>query len=166
MRPSFLSLCKWESAEWQQRHTHTHTLNCSALAVPSSFTIMPFPSSQQPTFICSVVNSLAVKLKDWLWCLSSFYLLPWFIFISTMKGRAERHPVPLFCLTQADLATESKDISSCVSHPIVSQRHCNITVLREMIAVEFYGLLQLVRWIWWPQSNDIHLPHTPGFNNA
>lgn len=160
----FFSLWQWESAEWQQRHTHT--LNCSALATPSSFTIVPFPSSQQPTFICSVVNSLAVKLKDWLCCLSSFYLLPWFIFISTMKGRTERHPEPLFCLRQADLATESKDVSSCVSHAIVSQRHCNITVLREMIAVEFYGLLQWERWSWWPQSNGIHLLHTTGFNNA
>lgn len=127
---------------------------------------MLFPSPQQPTFICSAVNSLAVKLKDWLWCLSSFYLLPWFIFISTMKGRTERHPVPLFCLRQADPATDSKDISSCVSHPIVSQRHCNITVLREMIAVEFYGLLQWERWIQWPQSNDIYLPHTTGFNST
>lgn len=124
------------------------------------------PSPQQPTFICSVVNSLAVKLKDWLWCLSSFYLLPWFIFISTMKGRTERHPVPLFCLRRADLATESKDISSRVSHPIVSQRHRSITVLREMIAVEFYGLLQWERWIGWPQSNGIYLPHATGFNNT
>lgn len=73
------------SEKVQQRHMHT--FNCSAPAMPSSFTIMLLPSSQQPTFICSVVNSLAVKLKDWLRCLSSFYLLPWFIFISTMKGR-------------------------------------------------------------------------------
>lgn len=162
--PPFCSLPASERV--QSGDKGAHTLNCSALAMPSSFTIMLFPSPQQPTFICSVVNSLAVKLKDWLWCLSCFYLLAWFIFISTMKGRTERHPVPLFCLRQADLATESKDISSCVSHPIVSRRHCNITVLREMIAVEFYGLLEWERCIWWPQSNGIYLPHTTAFNNT
>lgn len=95
---SFLFILrKWESAQWHQQHTHTHThikLLSSLSAV--LFHSNAIPSFKQPTFICSVVNSLAVKLKDWLWCLSSFYLLPWFIFISAMKGRMEWHPVPLF----------------------------------------------------------------------
>ena len=95
-------------------------------------------------------------------CLSSFYLLPWFIFISSRKRRTEGHPVPLFCPRQANLTAESKDISSCVSHPIVSQRHGNITGLREMIALPFYGLLQGEHWIRWPHINDIHPARTTG----
>lgn len=57
-----------------------------------------------------------------------------------MKGRTKQHPVPLFCLRRADIATESQDILFHVSHAIVFQRHGNITVLREMIAGGFYGL--------------------------
>lgn len=72
--------------------------------------------------------------------LLSFALIH-FHFLSEGEGRAG-HPAPLFRLRQADLAAESKDISSRVSRAIVSQRQCNITVLREMIAGEFYGLLQ------------------------
>lgn len=105
-----------------------HTLNCSALAVPSSFTIMPFPSSQQPTFICSVVNSLAVKLKDWLWCLSSFYLLPWFIFISSVKGRAERASSTIISSeTSRSRCRIQRHIISCESHHCFSktvQHYC------------------------------------------
>lgn len=155
----FVSLCEWGSASGNKDAQTAHT-------VSSLFTIMLFPSSQQPAFICSVVNSLAVKLRDWLRCLSGFYLLPWFIFIPTMKGSTEQHPVPLFSLRQDDLASQPQHVSSHVSHTIVYQRRCNITVLREMIALEFYGLLQWERWSWWPQSNDIHLPPAAGFNNT
>lgn len=45
-----------------------------------------------------------------------------------------------------DLTADSKDVSSSGSHAIVSQRQCNITVLREMIAIEFYGL-KWERWV-------------------
>lgn len=130
----FVSLCEWGSASGNKDAQTAHTMS-------SLFTIMLFPSSQQPAFICSVVNSLAVKLRDWLWCLSGFYLLPWFIFIPTMKGSTERHPVLLFSPRQDDLASQPQHVSSHVSHTIVYQRRCNITVLREMIALEFYGLL-------------------------
>lgn len=74
------------------------------------------------------------------------HFLPWY----------EREDSAAFSaiILPADLTADSKDESSNGSHAIVSQRQCNITVLREMIAIEFYGL-QWERWVFRPRCNGI-----------
>lgn len=155
-------LMQGKSADLQQIHILSRSaLSGSFFFFFSTFFLLPW----RPTFICSVVFSLAVKLRDGLGGgLSGFYLLPWLIFISSLKRRTKQPLVPLFCQRRDDFTVESHNILSCVSHAIVYQRRCGITGLRDMTTQEFYRLLQWEHCSsWWPQRNGIHLPHTRGF---
>lgn len=91
---------------------------------------MQTPSSHQPAHICLAVNPLAVKLKDWLQCLSSFYLFTLTHFHFHHKRGNEGASCSISLLRQGKLAAKSQDTSSRLSRTIVYQIHCDITTLK------------------------------------